>query len=194
MVRTGRQHGEPTERLQLPGGLWRTGTGQDSAFYHHRSARTAFSCNVSTDLIINDPAPDISRPILSHQDQGVAHRSLDGRNHGIVYIGQTPPQALTGERGMVSIPIRIIPDEVTERLKPTSRIHYGKIYTIEHNVKARGLGMVHDAFLDTLLYQQYEVQWRANSSFTRGHERNGTSGQVVGGRQTVTSLPATNTT
>ncbi|PIA94792.1 hypothetical protein CB0940_08198 [Cercospora beticola] len=106
-------------------------------------------------------------PITSHQGYGVANRS-DRVDHGIVYMGTAVPQPLQGERGMLPTAIRITPDDPTERLKPTSRINYGKIYTIEHNMKANAVGMVHEDSIRALVDQQNEVQRRAPIPILRG--------------------------
>lgn len=54
---------------------------------------------------------------------------------------------------MLSIPIRVEVDKKLDKLDPMSRIHYGKIYTIEHNVKVKPLGMVNGDSLTALLAQ-----------------------------------------
>ncbi|KAF2215317.1 hypothetical protein CERZMDRAFT_35496, partial [Cercospora zeae-maydis SCOH1-5] len=100
-------------------------------------------------------------PIISHQNHGVVNRNMDNGDHGMVHMGPAVPAPLPGERAMLPAAVRVIPDDPTEKLKPTSRINYGKIYTIEHNVKAKGVGMVHENSLQALLSQQSEVQRRS---------------------------------
>lgn len=104
---------------------------------------------------------------MSYGNAGVAKQGVNKADHGIVYIGQAAPVPQPGElpqrgeTGMVPIAIRIVPDDATERLFPSSRIHYGKISTIEHNVKARSVGMVHESSLADFLAQNREVLSRA---------------------------------
>lgn len=69
--------------------------------------------------------------------------------HGVAYIGKQPPVADPEESpgpeelGMQPIPVRITPDERSEKLMDMSRINYGKLYTVEHNVKVRNVGTIH---------------------------------------------------
>jgi hypothetical protein len=46
------------------------------------------------------------------------------------------------ERGMTKDPIMIEPTDASEKMKGTSRLRCGKIYSIEWNVKVRDIGMV----------------------------------------------------
>ncbi|KAK4892809.1 hypothetical protein LTR27_008723 [Elasticomyces elasticus] len=62
-----------------------------------------------------------------------------------------------GEMGMRSRPIRIVPDEPTDSLDPMSRIDFGKVHTIQHNIKIKPLGMVHPASMDALTSQFFAV-------------------------------------
>lgn len=64
---------------------------------------------------------------------------------------------MRGEEGMLSISIRVEVDDKTDKLDIMSRIHYGKIYTIEHNVKVRSLGMVNNSHRTALLTQFHTV-------------------------------------
>lgn len=66
----------------------------------------------------------------------------------------------SGESDMVPIAIRVIPDLRTEKLAPTSRINYGKVYTIEHNVKVKSIGMVQQSSLPYLTRQYEHVMSR----------------------------------
>lgn len=46
-------------------------------------------------------------------------------------------------------PIRVVPTSNTMRLDPMSRIHFGRVYTVEKNVKVMDVGTVHpDHLLD----------------------------------------------
>ncbi|GIZ45528.1 hypothetical protein CKM354_000869000 [Cercospora kikuchii] len=107
-------------------------------------------------------------PILTYRGRGVENKGDNKADHGIVYTGLTAPQPFPkelpqqqGERGMVPIAIRVTPDDLTVKLAAASRINYAKIYTIEHNVKARAVGMVHDSSLEHFQQQRNEVLTRA---------------------------------
>ena len=81
----------------------------------------------------------------------------DRSQYGVVYTGSFPPQIAEDERGMQAIPIRVDPDSATTSLDSMSRIHYGKLYTIEHNFRVSPYGMVNQASLSPLMSQFQQV-------------------------------------
>ena len=93
--------------------------------------------------------------------------------HGIVYTGKKAPSPLPselprrGEVGMQPIPIRIDPDDPTQKLQNESRINYGKVYTVEHNIKVHSVGMVNREALLALLGQFQQV-WASSIGVPRG--------------------------
>lgn len=82
--------------------------------------------------------------------------------------------------------IRINPDVRTEVLSPMSRINFAKVYTIEHNVKVRNIGVVHpnsSADLNSLFWiVQLENAQRGTSA--------GSSSLISRMLQVVTQQPA----
>jgi hypothetical protein len=54
---------------------------------------------------------------------------------------------------MLSRAIRVDVDVKTDKLDDMSRVDFGKVYTIEHNVKVKSLGKVNRDSLQPLLYQ-----------------------------------------
>ncbi|KAF2159651.1 hypothetical protein M409DRAFT_29818 [Zasmidium cellare ATCC 36951] len=112
-------------------------------------------------------------PIVSYDGQGAAKPGVLKREHGIAYIGKQPPEPTEGElprrgeEGMLPRPVRIDPDQKTEKLTTMSRINYGKVYTVEHNVKVRSLGTVSGRTLQALLYQ-FKYVWDYGTSGRRG--------------------------
>jgi hypothetical protein len=48
-------------------------------------------------------------------------------------------------------PIEVWPIDGAMQMRPESRIRFGKIYSIEMNVKVKDIGQVHRAQLGTLL-------------------------------------------
>jgi hypothetical protein len=83
-------------------------------------------------------------------------------DHGVIYSGNTPPTLLPNET-IDKSPIHI---EVSDDygLHPLSRINYGKVYAVEHNVKVREIGMVDEAHLD-LLSGYFESAMVGSASF-----------------------------
>lgn len=62
---------------------------------------------------------------------------------------------------MRDTPIRITAGDVDDELKPESRIHFGKVYTVEHNVKVCPSGVIHQQSMDDLRRQFLDV-WADN--------------------------------
>lgn len=104
---------------------------------------------------------------MSYGTKGVAKPSTKKSEHGIVYIGKSPPEPSThemprsGEQGMQQMAIRIDPDSSDEHLEPSSRLNYGKVYTVEHNIKVRNIGMV-NRDSERALAHQFSQVWRGN--------------------------------
>jgi ankyrin repeat protein len=79
-------------------------------------------------------------------------------DHAVIYTdnypGTLPSELLTKK------PLRVIPDSPELKLGPTSRINFGKIYTVEHNVKVKKLGRIADEcmFLLKLYWQGEEAR------------------------------------
>ena len=63
------------------------------------------------------------------------------------------------ERGLL-VAIRVDGDSPEQKLDVMSRIDFGKVYTIEHNVKVCSMGMVNRASESALLYQ-LKIVWES---------------------------------
>ncbi|EME84777.1 uncharacterized protein MYCFIDRAFT_82867 [Pseudocercospora fijiensis CIRAD86] len=96
---------------------------------------------------------------MSYGNKGVSKQGINKADHGIVYMGSKASEPhedelpARGELPMVAIGIRVDPDNPIEKLASKSRVHYSKVYTIEHNVKARSVGMIHPRSVPDLLMQ-----------------------------------------
>ena len=73
--------------------------------------------------------------------------------HAIVYLKGSHPQYLPGEweKGMTKDPIEIVPAQASETMKAASRLRFGKIYSIEWNVKVREIGQVSPKHMSKLV-------------------------------------------
>ncbi|KAK4544654.1 hypothetical protein LTR36_003903, partial [Oleoguttula mirabilis] len=111
-------------------------------------------------------------PILTYNNQGVAKRGAKKSDHAIIYTGQPAPspspQELPqrGESPMRPKAIRVTPDNETDKLSSEARVNFGKIYTIEQNVRVRPFGKVHRDSIQALVYQFNEV-WSSSTSSER---------------------------
>ena len=98
-------------------------------------------------------------PSLAITNGGVSKSGTNKSEHSIIYTGKAPPEALPqeapqrGERGMRPEPIRVEPDSPEDKLDPLSRIDYGKVHTIQHNIKVQSFGQVHPRCLNSLVHQ-----------------------------------------
>lgn len=87
-------------------------------------------------------------PIVSYGKQGVGKASVVKSEHAIIYTGREIPKILPaerpgpGEEGLRPRPIRVVPDNDTDKLDPESRVDFGKVHTIQHNLKTKAFGMV----------------------------------------------------
>jgi hypothetical protein len=82
------------------------------------------------------------RPISTYSGQGTAKPGVDSSTHAVIYMAGTMPRVEPNEQRMTKDPIAVIPASPAEKLDKMSRINFGKVYTIEYNVKVMDVGMV----------------------------------------------------
>ena len=90
-------------------------------------------------------------PITTYNSRGTEKKGVDQKSHTMVYTGEIPPQKLKGETKMVKEPIRVVAVRADEKLDELSRINLGKAYPVEHNVKVKEIGHVHERSLPKLI-------------------------------------------
>nr|OQO30908.1 hypothetical protein B0A51_03191 [Rachicladosporium sp. CCFEE 5018] len=93
-------------------------------------------------------------PIRSYSGHGAANRR-DQAENGIVYTGRDAPERPAMEPKLLPLGIRVDPDDRDEKLDALSRINYGTVYIIEHNIKVKPYGVVNRDYIRALL-QQFE--------------------------------------
>jgi hypothetical protein len=102
-------------------------------------------------------------PINTYGGHGVSKRGVTKSEHAIIYTGRTEPRVRTDEMpgpqeaGMLSTPIRVDPDNMTEQMDPMSRLDFGGVTKIHHNLKVKSFGLVNSASMDSLQRQFREV-------------------------------------
>jgi hypothetical protein len=102
---------------------------------------------------------DSGSAISTYGGRGTLKHGCTPSEHAIVYLTGTQPTRLDGEweRGMRKDPIEIEPASATETMDPASRLRFGKIHSIEWNVKVREIGVVSRKHKSKLLaYYQEE--------------------------------------
>jgi hypothetical protein len=91
-------------------------------------------------------------PITTYQGKGVAKRGLsdeDRRAHAIIYMEGTNIRPTAAERDMMDKEsIAVHAAATDQKLDPMSRINFGKVHTIEHNVKVMNVGRISRDDLD----------------------------------------------
>lgn len=103
-------------------------------------------------------------PIATYGGRGVSKRGVKKSEHAIVYTGREAPRAKVHEgpqreeAGLRPIPIRVVPDDPAEALDPMSRLDFGKVHTIQHNIKVRPFGNVHPSSM-AALSTQFQNVW-----------------------------------
>ncbi|KAK5682117.1 hypothetical protein LTS10_005242 [Elasticomyces elasticus] len=104
-------------------------------------------------------------PLTTYGGRGVSKVGVLKYEHAIVHSTRQAPNPRndelpqSGEAGMQSQPIRVVPDLPEDTLDPMTRIDYGKVHTIHHNIKIKSLGMVHPNSMTALEHQFWDV-WR----------------------------------
>ena len=107
---------------------------------------------------------NLDRPVMTYSHQGVAKRGVKKSDHAIIHTGKWAPEATpaevatSGKDGMLPHAIQVDSDRA-EQLHAMSRIDFGKVYTIEHNVKVCNFGRVNPASMSALR-TQFGIVWQ----------------------------------
>jgi hypothetical protein len=92
---------------------------------------------------------------LTYNGQGCAKPGIIKWHHAACYSSRDGPQLSSnelpaaGERPLLSA-IQVRPKYKVDKLDTMARINYGKMYTIEHNIKVCEFGVVHERFIPLL--------------------------------------------
>lgn len=101
-------------------------------------------------VVRGGPGYSICCPIQTYRKQGTTKSRVNLENHAIVYAAGSEPKLLPQEQppGMGAFPITLGDKSVT--IDPSSRLNFGKVYTVEHNIKVRNVGKVEKESLPRL--------------------------------------------
>ncbi|KAJ5595259.1 uncharacterized protein N7459_001467, partial [Penicillium hispanicum] len=86
-------------------------------------------------------------PITTYSGQGVAKPGVDRSKHAIIYMRGAHPVTRPSEPKMTKEPLEVEPAKGDQKLDPMSRLNFGKVYTVEHNVKVLPVGRITDGSL-----------------------------------------------
>lgn len=82
-------------------------------------------------------------PILTYGGQGATKAGVRASDHAIVHdANESEPDAAPGEL-LGKYALRIVLEVEGETLDPMSRIDFGKVYTVQHNIKVMNVGRIH---------------------------------------------------
>lgn len=102
--------------------------------------------------------------ISTYRNQGTFKNGCYPGEHALVYNYGVVPEScyFLGERenGLYKAPIMVYPANDSTLLTKESRIRFGKIYSIEWNVKVKDIGIVADEDLGTLIAHHNEEERR----------------------------------
>ncbi|KAJ0426927.1 hypothetical protein BJY00DRAFT_3590 [Aspergillus carlsbadensis] len=80
--------------------------------------------------------------ISTYGGRGLAKPGIDASKHTIAFMSGTAPRVGSNEPLMVKEPLAVDPERFDESLHSKSRLNFGKIYTVEHNVKVLPIGVI----------------------------------------------------
>ncbi|MCJ1480724.1 hypothetical protein MMC06_000879 [Schaereria dolodes] len=89
--------------------------------------------------------------ISTHDGKATTKKSLDQKEHTIIYTGDYAPSRLPEERKLNKEAIKIVPVNPSMKLDPLSRVNLVKVYPVEHNLKVKEVGRVSGPHLKKLL-------------------------------------------
>jgi hypothetical protein len=97
-------------------------------------------------------------PISTYRGQGtLKHTARPAQDHAIIVAFGDEPQLQPGEPELKKRPLKVICEDPTlKKLHPASRINFGKVYTVEYNIKVRTFGRIATESLPLL--QQYFLE------------------------------------
>ncbi|KAJ5716928.1 hypothetical protein N7488_002574 [Penicillium malachiteum] len=98
-------------------------------------------------------------PVTTYSGQGVAKAGVDHSKHTIIYMRGSQPVTRQNEPKMIKEPLEVEPARADQKLDLMSRLNFGKVYTVEHNVKVLPVGQITK---DSL--QNFNVYTRAEFS------------------------------
>jgi hypothetical protein len=118
--------------------------------------------------IKTEPKLTLNRPILTYSGQGAIKRAVHPEDRAMIYASTRTSTRTSEQRSLLRKHIHKDTLETTNKLDPMSRLNYGKLYTVEHNVKSgfiRGVDAKstdHDPDLNHGMYMNEEELTRSD--------------------------------
>ncbi|KAJ5384065.1 hypothetical protein N7517_001976 [Penicillium concentricum] len=84
-------------------------------------------------------------PITTYSGQGVAKAGIDRSKHVVLHMRGDRPRIVQAEPRMAKEPLEVDPARPDQKQDCMSRVNFGKVYTVEHNVKVLPIGKITEA-------------------------------------------------
>jgi len=88
-------------------------------------------------------------PLSTHNRNGVVGKGVRAANFAAVYPFGSLPEVFPNEN-LSKNPFPILVENPEERLDPMSRLDFGQVHTVRHNLKVLKVGRIHDGHLPLL--------------------------------------------
>lgn len=96
-------------------------------------------CNFATD---NQQKLTTHSPIHTYSRQGTRKPGVHAKDHAVIHMAGTEPFIHPNETAMIKRPLEVEPASFGQTLHEMSRINFGKVHTIEHNIKVMPVGKI----------------------------------------------------
>lgn len=100
-------------------------------------------------------------PVNTYSGKGVAKKGFtkaDRAAHAIIYMDDESSYQAADETDITKRAIMVIPADDDQKLDPMSRLNFGKVHTVEHNVRVMHVGRV-----DPKSLPYFEGYWEAKA-------------------------------
>ncbi|KAF9893674.1 hypothetical protein FE257_009842 [Aspergillus nanangensis] len=130
--------------------LWHEAPGstrQNQSYISEAIYQTRFDeqvyCGIRRMVVVKELAQcSLCFSIHTYGGRGVGKDTSDASKHAIIYMEGHRPVQGPNEPPLTKEPLEIRPVSADEKLDSMSRINFGKLYTVEHNVKVREVGRI----------------------------------------------------
>ncbi|KAF9887905.1 hypothetical protein FE257_009427 [Aspergillus nanangensis] len=93
-------------------------------------------------MVVIKELAQCSCAVYTYGNRGVGKNTADASKHTIIYMEGNRPVQGTQEPPLTKEPLEVRPISPDQKLNHMSRLNFGKLYTVEHNVKVREVGKI----------------------------------------------------
>lgn len=130
--------------------LWSEPAGETAAADVSNIEPSRFGGNIFTKMrtfiVVREMREcSICLPLFTYNGQGTLKSGVRPENHAAVYSSDSKAPSFPSEN-LTKSPYPIIVENPSEFIDPMSRLNFGKVYTVEHNVKVLKVGRIPDEY------------------------------------------------